>query len=209
MKFFFHRWLNFSFDSFLSTFNMCIQLRNVNEIFQSIIMKVFQKKEFLPDIWSKVFLLKYISPIKDQISIENDGNDRCEVNTKEEMNGNLKTYVEKKTEKNENSKADYKKKTRKLWKWIVIGGYFFIINKIINWVTSQFLNINFKSRSRTPALSKVEFTETGAAITMFLVKLVFLLSLINTAHSLNCFGKSLKSNCEEELCFSLGFYPNR
>ena len=28
--------------------------------------------------------------------------------------------------------ADYKKKTRKLWKWIVIAGYFFIINKIIN-----------------------------------------------------------------------------
>ena len=48
----------------------------------------------------------------------------------------------------------------------------------------------------------------GAAITMFLVKLVFLLPLINTAHLLNSFGKSLKSNCEEEL-FSLGFYPNR
>ena len=46
---------------------------------------------------------------------------------------------------------------------------------------------------------------TGAAITMFLVKLVFLLSLINIAHSLKSFGKSLKSNCEEELCFSLGF----
>ena len=28
--------------------------------------------------------------------------------------------------------ADYKKKTRKLWKWIVIAGYFFIINKIVN-----------------------------------------------------------------------------
>ena len=44
MKFCFHRWLNFSFDSFLSTFNTCIQLQNVNEIFQSRIMKVFQKK---------------------------------------------------------------------------------------------------------------------------------------------------------------------
>ena len=51
MKFFFHRWLNFSFDSFLSTFNTCIQLRNVNEIFQSTIMKVFQKEKFLPDFW--------------------------------------------------------------------------------------------------------------------------------------------------------------
>ena len=36
-----------------------------------------------------------------------------------------------KTEKNQNKKAGYKKKTRKLWKWIVIGGFFFI-NKIIN-----------------------------------------------------------------------------
>ena len=49
MKFFFHRWLNFSFDSFLSTFNTCIQLRNVNETFPSTIMKVFQKKKNLPD----------------------------------------------------------------------------------------------------------------------------------------------------------------
>ena len=30
------------------------------------------------------------------------------------------------------TKADYKKKTRKLWKWIVIGGNFFIISRIIN-----------------------------------------------------------------------------
>ena len=48
-EFFFHRWLNFSFDSFLSTFNTCIRLRNVDEFFQSTIMKVFQKKKFLPD----------------------------------------------------------------------------------------------------------------------------------------------------------------
>ena len=41
--------LNFSFDSFLSTFNTCIQLPNAHEIFQSAIMKVFQKKKFLPD----------------------------------------------------------------------------------------------------------------------------------------------------------------
>ena len=34
---------------------------------------------------------------------------------------------------------------------------------------------------------------------------MFLLSLINIAHSLKSFGKSLKSNCEEELRFSLGF----
>ena len=101
------------------------------------------------------------------------------------------------------------KKTRKLWKWIVIRGNFFIINKIINWVTSQFLNINFKSGSGTLVLSKVEFIVTGAAITIFLVKMVFLLSLINIAHLLNSFGKSLKSNCEEELCFSSDFYANR
>ena len=43
-------------------------------------------------------------------------------------------------QKNQNNKTDYKKKSRKLWKWIVIGGNFFIISKIINWVTSQFLN---------------------------------------------------------------------
>ena len=99
------------------------------------------------------------------------------MNTKEEMNENLKTYVWKENRENQNNKADYKKKTRKLWKWIVIGGNFFIISRIINWVTSQFLNINFKSGSRTPALSKVEFIVTGAAITMFLVKLVLLLYL--------------------------------
>ena len=93
------------------------------------------------------------------------------------MNENLKTYVQKKKKENQNNKADYKKKTRKLWKWIVIGGNFFIINRIINWVTSQFLNISFKSGSRTPASPRVEFIVTGAAITMFLVKLVYLLYL--------------------------------
>ena len=84
---------------------------------------------------------------------------------------------EKKTQKNQNNKAGCKKKTRKLWKWIVIGGNFFIISRIITSVTFQFLNINFKSGSRTPALYKVEFIVTGAAMTMFLVKLVFLLYL--------------------------------
>ena len=39
---------------------------------------------------------------------------------------------EKKIEKNQNNKADYKKKTRKLWKWIVFGGSFFVISRIIN-----------------------------------------------------------------------------
>ena len=125
MKFFFHRWLNFSFDSFLLTFNRCIQLRNVNEISQSIIMKVFQKKKFLPDFWQKIFLLKYISRIKDQISFENDVNVHL-MNTKEEMNENLKTYVWKENEKNQNSNADYKKKTRKLWKRRVIWVIFLL-----------------------------------------------------------------------------------
>ena len=74
------------------------------------------------------------------------------------------TY-EKKIEKNQINKADYKNKTRKFWKWIVLGGIFFIINRIINWVTSQFLNINFENGSKKPALSKVEFIVT--AITMF------------------------------------------
>ena len=35
--------VNFSFDSFLSTFNTWIQLRNVDEIFPSTIMNVFYK----------------------------------------------------------------------------------------------------------------------------------------------------------------------
>ena len=83
-----------------------------------------------------------------------------EVNTKEEMNENLKIRMKGK-EKNQNNKADYKKKTRKLWKLIVIVGNYFIISR------SQFLNTNFKSGSRIPALSNVEFIVTGASITMF------------------------------------------
>ena len=59
----------------------------------------------------------------------------------------------------------------------IIGGNFFIISRIINWVISQFLNINSESGSRTPALSKVEFIVTGAAVTMFSIKLMFLLYL--------------------------------
>ena len=35
MKYFFHKWLNFSFDGFLSTFNMCIQLPNVNAMYKT------------------------------------------------------------------------------------------------------------------------------------------------------------------------------
>ena len=59
----------------------------------------------------------------------------------------------------------------------IIGGNFFIISRIINWVISQFLNINSESGSRTPALSKVEFIVTGAAVAMFSIKLMFLLYL--------------------------------
>ena len=95
-----------------------------------------------------------------------------------------------------------KRITKKLWKWTVIRGNFFIISRIINCITSQFLNINFKRGSRNPALSKVEFIVTGTAVTIFLVRLV---SLINIAHSLKSFEKSLKSSCEEELSFSMGF----
>ena len=51
---------------------------------------------------------------------------------KEEMNENLKTNAEKQIVKNQNNKADFNKKTRKLWKWIIIGGNFFIISRIIN-----------------------------------------------------------------------------
>ena len=38
----------------------------------------------------------------------------------------------KRNRENQNNKVDYKKKTRKLWKWRVIGGNFFIIKKVIN-----------------------------------------------------------------------------
>ena len=124
--------------------------------------------------------------------------------------------------KNQNNKADHKKKTRKLWKWIVIGGNFFIISRIINWVTSQFLNINFKSGSRTPALSKVEFIVTGAAVTMFLVKLVFLLYLSSVVPGIY-FGmhlyvdgflimvssKQIFFSFFNLFIFSVLFYPNR
>ena len=51
MKFFFHRWLKFSFDSFLSTFNTYIQLRNVNEVFSIHNPQVFQKKKFSRVFW--------------------------------------------------------------------------------------------------------------------------------------------------------------
>ena len=67
--------VKFSFHAFLSTFNTFIQLRYVNEIFQSTIMKVFQKKKMFSRFLIKFFLLKYISRIKDKISIENDVND--------------------------------------------------------------------------------------------------------------------------------------
>ena len=53
--------------------------------------------------------------------------------------------------------------------------------------------MNFKSGSRASALSKVKFIVTGAAVTTYLVKLVLLLYLINIAHSLKTFGKSLNS----------------
>ena len=59
--------------------------------------------------------------------------------------------------------------------------------------------LNFKSGSRTPALSKVEFIVTGAAITMFLVPGVSSISDKHCALSLKSFGKSFKINCEEEL----------
>ena len=35
MKYFFHKWLHFSFDGFLSTFNMCMQLPNVNAMYKT------------------------------------------------------------------------------------------------------------------------------------------------------------------------------
>ena len=120
-------------------------------------------------------------------------NDKYEVNTKQDMNENLKTYVWNESRKNQNNKADFNKKTRKFCKWIIIGGNCFIISRIINWVTSQFLNINIKSWSRTSALPKVVFIVTVAAIMIFLVKLVFLLSLINIAHSLKR-SRSWKKN---------------
>ena len=40
--------------------------------------------------------------------------------------------MKRKQRKIRRTKADYKKKTRELWKWIVTGGNFFIISRIIN-----------------------------------------------------------------------------
>ena len=93
MKYFFHRWLDFFFDSFLSTFNTFIQLQNVNESFQSTIMKVFQKK--------KIFTRFLINIFSSEIHFTNQRSNLywkwrkwlCEVNTKEEMNENLKTCM--------------------------------------------------------------------------------------------------------------------
>ena len=45
MKFFFHRWLNFSFDSFFLTFDTCIQLWNV-KFFNLQSWKYFRRKNF-------------------------------------------------------------------------------------------------------------------------------------------------------------------
>ena len=90
-----------------------------------------------------------------------------------------------------------------------------IIRRITKWVTSQFflfsvfkfqfLNINFKSGSKTPTFFNVEFIVTGAAILRFSAKLIFLIYRLNSMHLLKSFGKSLKSNCQEELWFSLSF----
>ena len=123
--------------------------------------------------------------------------------------------------KNQNNKADHKKKPRNLWKWIVIGGNFFIISRI-NWVTSQFLNINFKCGSRTPALSNVEFIVTGACVTMFLVKLVFILYLSSVVPGIyvgmhlyvDVFlimvsSKQIFFSFLNLFIFSILFYPNR
>ena len=116
----------------------------------------------------------------------------------------FKNIRTKRKKKNKNSKADYKNKTRKLWKWIVIWGNFSIIRRIINWVTSQFLNVNFKSGSRTSALSKVEFTVTGAAVTMFLVTLVFLLhrSFLLELHKSDLSLAILKNSAKMTLKYS-------
>ena len=98
------------------------------------------------------------------------------MNTKEEMNENWKTYSSRKQRKIRITKQIIKKKTRKLKKWVVTGGKFFIISRIIKWATSySVFKYKFQGGYRTPALSKVEFIVTGATITMFLVKLVFLL----------------------------------
>ena len=92
---FLHRWLNFSFDSFLSTFNTCIQLRNVNEIFESTIMKVFQKKKILTRFLIKIFSSEMYFTNQRSNLYRKWRKWLHEVNTKEEMNENLKTYISK------------------------------------------------------------------------------------------------------------------
>ena len=95
MKFFFHRWLNFSFDSFLSIFNTCIQLQNVNEIFESTIVKVFQKKKILTRFLIKIFSSEMYFTNQRSNLYRKWRKWLHEVNTKEEMNENLKTYISK------------------------------------------------------------------------------------------------------------------
>ena len=158
MKLFFHRWFSFSFDSFLSKFNTCIYSCEMwMKFFNLQSWKYFRRKIFYKNLYWK--WRKWIMWGEHERRNE----------------WKFKNISMKRKHKNQNNKTNHEKKTRKFWKWIVIGGNFFIISRIINWVTSQFLN--FKSGSRTPALSKVEFIVTGAAVTMFLVKLVFLLYL--------------------------------
>ena len=48
-KVFLSQAVKFFFRQFPFNLYTCIQLQNVNEIFQSTIMKVFQKKKNLPD----------------------------------------------------------------------------------------------------------------------------------------------------------------
>ena len=137
MKFFFHRWVNFSFDSFLSTFNMCLQMRNVNEIFQSAIIKVFQKKKFLPDFWWNFFFWNTFFT-----------NQRSNFYWKWRKWLMWDEHERRNEWKFKNIRIKRKQRKiritiqiikRKLGR-IVIGGNFFIISKIINLVTSQFLN---------------------------------------------------------------------
>ena len=54
MKFFFHRWLNFSFDSFLSTFNSVYSCEMWMKFFNLQSWKCFRRKNFY-QIFDKIF----------------------------------------------------------------------------------------------------------------------------------------------------------
>ena len=58
----------------------------------------------------------------------------------------------KRKQKNQNNMADYKKKTRKLWKWIVIGAYFFYYQQNNKLSYISVCKYKFQERIQDPSI---------------------------------------------------------